>query len=187
MRRWYEADNEPNANQRIPLSHSAHVLPFDHAHSVSSLSLSRQSDTFANINAEGERRWLLDRGMLILEFKDKKEPLPPPFNILWMLAVSLPRAVLRLVRSLTSSETEEAPSTGFKLIPDSLKLMKRYRDQELDALRECVRTRDGVSAESIEAKVQVVQDVLSKVQEDTRTHYEAISGRLDRLGATPLR
>ena len=151
------------------------------------LSLSRvprlQSDTFAHINSEGERRWLLDRGYLILEFKDKKDPLPPPFNLLWMLAVSLPKSILRFTRSFTSSETEEAPSTGFKLIPTSLQLMEKYREQELDALRECVKRREESSAESLEAKVQVVQEVLDKVQEDTRTHYEAISGRLDRLGA----
>jgi hypothetical protein len=100
-----------------------------------------------------------------------------------MLAVSLPKSVLRFVRSFASSETVEAPTTGFKLIPDSLKLIERYRDQELDALRECVKRREETSAESLEAKVQAVQEVLDKVQEDTRTHYEAISGRLDRLGA----
>lgn len=150
-------------------------------------SLPWQSDTFAHINSEGEKRWLLDRGQMILEFKDKKEPLPPPFNVLWVLAVSLPRMIFRLVRGFTSSETEEAPSTGFKLIPDSLKLMERYRDQELDALRECVKRREEASAKSLEAKVQVVQEVLDKVQEDTRTQYEAISGRLDRLGANSPR
>lgn len=104
-----------------------------------------------------------------------------------MIAVSLPKLVSTFIRRLTRSEDEYAPSTGFKIIPESLKLMEKYREQELDALRECVKRREEASADSLEAKVQVVQEVLDKVQEDTRTHYEAISGRLDRLGANSPR
>merc|ERR1711988_1925807 len=74
------------------------------------LLIAQMSETFGRITSEGERRWLIDRGNLILEFKDKKEPLPPPLNILWMLFAYLPRAIQRCQRA----GAQQIPNTGFK-------------------------------------------------------------------------
>ena len=45
------------------------------------------SDTYARVMDKGRERWTFERAQLILEFKNTKGPLPPPFNVLWTVLV----------------------------------------------------------------------------------------------------
>ena len=78
------------------------------------LLIAKMSDTFAHINEQGELRWCFERAQLIDEFKDFKTPLPPPFNLLWLLFVSIPSHFHRRYRERLFGE-ELLVENGFKV------------------------------------------------------------------------
>ncbi|KAL3925874.1 MAG: hypothetical protein SGPRY_003547 [Prymnesium sp.] len=58
------------------------------------LLIAMMADTFQKISADGQKQWQYHRIKIILEYKDERESLPPPFNVL----ILLNRLFLRLWR-----------------------------------------------------------------------------------------
>ena len=67
------------------------------------------------------------------------------------------------------------------LLPPQMELVDKYINHEVDALEDCVRMRRESKETTMDAKVAGVLHALEKVVEDTRTNFEAMSGRLDDL------
>eukprot|EP00966_Prymnesium_polylepis_P064300 1490869-Prymnesium_polylepis.1 len=75
------------------------------------LLIAMMSDTYAGTTAEGERRWLYNRSILIREYLEKP-PTPSPFNILWYCFYQVPHW---LARRLGKRSKHAIDLAGYKL------------------------------------------------------------------------
>lgn len=144
------------------------------------LLIAQMSQSFGNISGDSERFWLLDRGSLITEFKDKKGALPPPLSMLTHLFWDVPLVIQRFARAYYHDE-EVLPSDGFKLVPSSLRKMRRYQEVEHDALLEALKARRDLDAKSMEHNVHLLQSQVADIAASGRSNYLALSGRLDKV------
>jgi len=49
------------------------------------LLIAQMSSTYERVKENSTEFWEFDRVSLIREYKDNKDPLPPPFNVIWYL------------------------------------------------------------------------------------------------------
>jgi len=69
------------------------------------LLIAQMSSTYERVKENSAEFWEFHRVSLIREYKDNKDPLPPPFNVLWYLYIMLNRLC---------GKDERAHSRGFK-------------------------------------------------------------------------
>merc|ERR1712070_147883 len=134
------------------------------------LLIAKMSDTFANINEQGERRWCFERAQLIHVFKDSKEPIPPPFNLLWNLFVSIPQQARRHFRKRVLGE-QLLSEAGFKFLPD-IRALGLYEQRASDARYASLKKRDSLQAESGESKIESLKEQIVTMQRTMRTYFE---------------
>lgn len=134
------------------------------------LLIAQLSDTFVRITGEGLQRWQFERCLLVNEFKETKPPLPPPFNVLWLLGVTWPSRLLR----------GEASVGGFKTLP-SARILAQLQQQETDALQRCLMQRAARTAESVEARCDLSVSEIRKLEQQNRSHFENLNGRMDKI------
>jgi len=118
---------------------------------------------------------------LISEYKDTKPPLPPPLNLLSFAYYGV-AGTIRYLSQLSKGETKEVrPSTiGFKKVPPNLEL-RSFERREQAALKECLRQRSRRHEESNEGKTERLEQTLSKLEEQNRTRFDNVNGRLDNI------
>jgi len=139
------------------------------------LLIAMMSDTYAKVMEKGTERWTFERAQLILEFKDTKAPLPPPFNLLWQLFTELPAM-------WSTVEEDEVDVSGFRVVPD-LKLLKKLEIAEAAHLRTCVEMQEKREQEEMSWQIQDIGEKLKKMEETSRAQYEHLTRQLDRKGA----
>jgi hypothetical protein len=131
--------------------------------------------TYNRILKESEGFWLFERAQLIQEFKDTKPPLPPPFNVLWLL-LQLPA----VGRRWCSTTPPPLHTRGFKHVPDVTNL-RRYRKREQQALKQCLSTQQQRRAATVAARSERQEEAFKRLEEMNRSRFETINGRLDKL------
>ena len=150
------------------------------------LLIAQMSRTYEDVMQDSKIRWQYARAEIILEFKDSKAPLPPPFNTCWMLFHDLPE-VLR--KAFGRHVTQSWP--GFKLIrPTNGSGLTQALMQwcEQDSLRRCLAESAAKEGTSLESRVFAkVNESLAAYGEQEYTRFEATAGRLDRLETQMLR
>ena len=89
---------------------------------------------------------------------------------------------IRYLSQLSKGETKEVrPSTiGFKKVPPNLEL-RSFERREQAALKECLRQRSRRHEESNEGKTERLEQTLSKLEEQNRTRFDNVNGRLDNI------
>ena len=144
------------------------------------LLIAQMADTYGRVTADGVIRWQFERAGLILEYKDGKPPLPPPFNVLCFLYYMGRGAMARCHGAVTGDVP--TPAAGFKRVTDAMQQSILAR-RESAALKECLRQRSRRHADSAEAKAEKVVETLSKLEEQNRARFENMNGRLDAITA----
>ena len=128
------------------------------------LLIAMMSDTYARVMDKGRERWTFERAQLILEFKNTKGPLPPPFNVLWTV----------LVEWRQEADADEMDISGFKTVPH-LKLLKKLEIAESAARRKCITMRDDREKGEMAWEVSAIREQLGVLQEAGRTQYESLA------------
>jgi len=123
------------------------------------LLIAQMADTYSRITSEGFLRWQFERAQLISEFKDTKKPLPPPLNVVWMVLANL----YKLLFPVKDVHIHE----GFKYMPSEHD-MRHWQQQEQIALRLCLTQREVRAKETPESKIEHLESLLQKQEENTR-------------------
>lgn len=139
------------------------------------LLIAMMSETFSKITSEGLQRWQFERCQLISEFKETKPPLPPPFNIFWLLLVTLPN-------KYCSKDNRTGTLSGFKTLPTSRQLAN-LRQQEHDALQKCLNTRNAKRSATLEARSDLIFKEIRKLEDANRARFDNLNGRLENVSS----
>ena len=132
------------------------------------------SDTYANVMAEGESRWLFERAKLILEFKDTKPPMPPPFNLLWDLFYELPRSMVKRKDCMDDS--------GFRWVPEQ-KLLQGVLEFEALQLKKCVVMQAEREQQSQDYRINELRDMVKRNNASMRMQYEHLTRQIEKQAA----
>ena len=135
--------------------------------------------TYVRILGESQGFWLFERAQLIAEFKDTKPPLPPPFNVIWYICYSVPKTMYSRYQARHSSDVP-SPTTGFKRVPNE-KLLRQLWKKEQQYLKVSLDERRKRQAASAAAKTDQQGQAITKLEEDSRTRFETLNGRIDEL------
>merc|ERR1719502_144589 len=76
------------------------------------LLIAQMSSKFEKIMNDANVLWLQELVQMILEFKDDRDPVPPPFNVLYMFFIELP---YKCYKYASGAKAPSSPSNGFKL------------------------------------------------------------------------
>jgi len=136
------------------------------------LLIAQMADTYGRITSEGFLRWQFERAQLISEYKDTKQPLPPPLNVVYMM--------LAKSFALLFPPKDVRAYDGFKYVPAEA-LLRTWQQKELAALKMCLLAREKREKETPDAKVSKLQDLLLKQEEGTRRRFEDVNRKLEKL------
>ena len=64
-----------------PILRSAHLHPQPHTHAFGASWRVAVANTYQKIDAENLKQWQFARIIIILEYKDQRDPMPPPLNV----------------------------------------------------------------------------------------------------------
>ena len=142
------------------------------------LLIAQMSATYENVKAQGEEMWQFERAQLILEYKDGKPPLPPPFNCLWTFFHDVPLFFVNRCRRGPPPEPKVLP--GFKLIP-SVNRQGAIERFEAASLKRCLERRRTRREEELGAKVESNSAQLRELEASNNRRFEAIQGSLDKI------
>jgi hypothetical protein len=135
------------------------------------LLIAMMSDTYAKVMDQGRERWTFERAQLITEFKDTKTPLPPPFNVLYVLLVELPAAWRR-------SDGDEVDVSRFRVVPD-LKLLRKIQSEEEEHLKKCIEMQDEREHDEDGWQIRAVSDKVDEMKEATRAQFDTLTRQLE--------
>ena len=145
------------------------------------------SDTYAKVTGEGVLRWQFEKSLLILEYKDTKPPLPPPFNVPWYISSAVLYAWRKLQDvSLGRDAGSAAPSDGFKNVPPSRDL-RLYQRQERTALATCLAQQRDLIDGAIDSKVDKLVERIEKLEAADRSHFEDLKGLVKDMSGSGTR
>mmetsp|Transcript_10087 Transcript_10087/g.27718 ORF Transcript_10087/g.27718 Transcript_10087/m.27718 type:complete len:271 (-) Transcript_10087:229-1041(-) len=129
------------------------------------------SSTYERVKENSAEFWEFDRVSLIREYKDNKDPLPPPFNVLWYLYIGL---------RWMCGQRESPFSRGFK--------WPRRRQGAADvfkigdaARREYLNTEAKELAAAVEHQVELLHRGQRVLEAEQRSQFEAITGRIEAI------
>ena len=112
------------------------------------LLIAMMSDTYARVMDKGRERWTFERAQLILEFKNTKGPLPPPFNVLWTVLVEWRQATDADEMNISGFKTVPTPSHAFPCLcmPSHAFSRRRCRTSSCSSGWRSPRARRGANA-----------------------------------------
>ena len=120
--------------------------------------------------------WQFARANLIRDYKDGKQALPAPFNLL-LLAAGVVDHAAHAVSGFKSAERKKMISrmkAGFKVVP-TFKQQHALQRLERAALQAYMRQRDDEEKEGIVHQIeQVLDQRIGKLQRDNRRALEMI-------------
>ena len=125
------------------------------------LLIAQMSDTYNRVTTEGTTRWHFERASLISEFKNTKLPVPPPFNLLWLLCIELPLKLYRHWKGIVV-----IADSGYKLVPP-LDELQMYERKELEVLRKFLDSSKLSAESTTDAKLDRFTEQLTNL-EDTK-------------------
>mmetsp|Transcript_18044 Transcript_18044/g.53982 ORF Transcript_18044/g.53982 Transcript_18044/m.53982 type:complete len:259 (+) Transcript_18044:1888-2664(+) len=140
------------------------------------LLIAQMSDTYNRVKlTEGTLRWHFERASLILEFKDTKLPVPPPFNLAWLVLFELPVRMYKQWKGIAS-----VADSGYKLIPptESLQMLER---KELEVLRKFLEASKAAADASTDAKLDVFAARMTSIEDTSASRFEKLNGRLEQI------
>jgi len=148
------------------------------------LLIAMMADTFQKIEAEGLKQWQFHRIQIILEYKDERESLPPPFNV-WIL---LYRLVLKLGRRLVTGKwrkSGEREKLGIKFrVNSQLAVMLGQQGARYSYLKDQAAERSQsleYQVESVLKEQRVLRDEQKERDERNEKTLAIVLDKLQRL------
>ena len=160
------------------------------------LLIAQMSSTYEEVRDDSELFWQFERVGLIREYKDNRDPLPPPLNALYIVFHDLPkwlrRTHMRAVVWACGSccdvdlETQDDPLERGFATPMRYSAASELMYAEQSYQRSYLDRTESEQRASIDRRVADVASLQYTLEAETRAQFEALNARLDReLG--PLR
>ena len=147
------------------------------------LLIAQMSSTFERVKETGHLRWQFNRTQLVREFKDTKSPVPPPLNLLRLVVYDLPRAFTRLILGKWLGGDGAARCVGFTQEARGSELRAVMR-LESKACKTLLAEMDDENADSIDTKVEALQERIEEAEKNAIERHEAIMGLIMNLKST---
>jgi len=150
------------------------------------LLIAAMTSTYERVKEDSRLYWQFERTKVIMEFKDTKGALPPPFNLLPLVFFDFPRWLYRNIRWLLGKKVHPdsmmgaRSQFGFKAIPTASQLQV-IRSSEIRARKKFLQQHDAAKEDQITSRIDATFNELEKFKRETRASLEAV---LDRQAAT---
>ena len=154
------------------------------------LLIAQMSSTYEAVRDESELFWQFERVGLIREYKDNRDPLPPPLNALYILFHDLPkwlrRTHMKCVAWVCGSccgvglETDDDPLERGFATPLRYSAASELMYAEQSYQRRYLDRTESEQRASIDRRVADVASLQSSIEAETRAQFEALNARLDR-------
>lgn len=144
------------------------------------LLIAQMSSTYEQVKEEADAFWLFERAQLILDYKDDREPSPPPFNLLFH-ALKLSRCLLPAC--LGKHVRGNSTGRGIKRQVSHDHHAWRRKDDAIakEALSALARKRKKQEHETSEHRLKEIALGLRVLEAESRSQFEALAGRFDKL------
>ena len=141
------------------------------------LLIAQMSSTYDRVKVEADEFWQFERMTLIREYKDNRESLPPPFNIVLYL-VLFGKIVSRRLRRVYHNTTTN--SRGFRQSCD-VRRVETIFSKSTEARAKYVTVCDSQKNDTFTHQMELLKHGQRIIEADLRLQFETITGRFDAL------
>ena len=150
------------------------------------LLIAQMSSTYEEVKEDSCNIWRADRvHSVVSEYKDNREVLPPPLNIL-TLPYHVRNGTLRAWARCCTDQPAPLNTDGF-VIRGSAAKTASLRKQEKRNQRAFVKQRESENMSKTERRVEDVQRRMEKMETENRNMLEQLNGRFDNMMKGPDR
>lgn len=153
------------------------------------LLIAQMGARFEAMTEEGFETWLQERISLVREYKDLRDPLPPPLNVVYILLVDMPRLLRRIARLVLPTLCSAPPTSdtfGFQI---KVKGRTLRRANEITCeLRERylsnVETEEGDEGAAVASAIEEANASTAKLSnrvDSMQLQLQRLESKLDKL------
>jgi len=140
------------------------------------LMIAQMTNSYDNIKKESYLYRCFERVGVVVEYKDYRNAVPPPLNVVWVVA----SVVYWVMCCCCKRKPTTGKASGFSVFKDEETSANiRYTEREL--LKRVLKQDSARQSNTTDFKVDALHNDSEKIQDTSRLYFEATVGRFDHL------
>ena len=150
------------------------------------LLIAQMSSTYEQVRENSERFWVFDRVTLIAEYKDNRDPFPPPFNALYILGYDVPKMLIHFAKRLCRQQVSKLyfghARRGFSTL-NSLRVASGLQQDERWHLRQYLEKHELREKAKVEQQLVDLQRGQTTLEAEQRSQFDSLNSKINNNAA----
>ena len=146
------------------------------------LLIAQMSSTYEQVRENSERFWVFDRVTLIAEYKDNRDPFPPPFNALYILGYDVPKMLIHFSKRLCRQQVSKLyfghARRGFSTL-NSLRVASGLQQDERWHLRQYLEKHELREKAKVEQQLVDLQRGQTTLEAEQRSQFDSLNSKIN--------